>query len=221
MPIRINLLAEAQAAEELRRKDPVKRTIWGGVVAVCVVLVWSSSLQVKVMTQNGKLNGLEAALASRTNTYQQVLKDKKKLAETTEKMGALTQLATNRFLQGQLLDALQHATVDGIQLTRVKIEQSYDVTPATKAADNKPAKPGKSVEKIMLILEAKDTSANPGGDQVNKFKETLAQNPYFKARNVTTNEVLLKNLATPQLDQDTGKPFVQFTFECKYPDKTR
>jgi hypothetical protein len=221
MPIRINLLAEAQAAEELRRKDPVKRTIWGGVVAVCVVLVWSSSLQVKVMTQNGKLTGLEAALNARTNTYQQVLKDKKQLAETTEKMASLTQLATNRFLQGQLMDALQHTIVDGIQLTRVKVEQSYEVTPATKATDNKPGKPGKSVEKILLTLEAKDTSANPGGDQVNKFKETLTQNAYFKARNVTTNEILLKNLATPQLDQDTGKPFVQFTFECKYPDKTR
>jgi len=27
MPIRINLLAEAQAAEDLRRRDPVKRSV--------------------------------------------------------------------------------------------------------------------------------------------------------------------------------------------------
>ncbi len=28
MPIRLNLLAEAQAAEEMRRRDPVKRALW-------------------------------------------------------------------------------------------------------------------------------------------------------------------------------------------------
>ena len=28
MPIRLNLLAEAQAAEDLRRRDPVKRALW-------------------------------------------------------------------------------------------------------------------------------------------------------------------------------------------------
>ena len=28
MAIRINLLAESQAAEEMRRKDPVKRAVW-------------------------------------------------------------------------------------------------------------------------------------------------------------------------------------------------
>ena len=33
MPIRINLLAEAKAAEELRRHDPVKRVIFVG--ALC------------------------------------------------------------------------------------------------------------------------------------------------------------------------------------------
>ena len=30
MPIRINLLAEQQAAEEARRRDPVKRALWVG-----------------------------------------------------------------------------------------------------------------------------------------------------------------------------------------------
>jgi len=39
MPIRINLLAEAKAAEELRRHDPVKRVIFGGALAVALVFV--------------------------------------------------------------------------------------------------------------------------------------------------------------------------------------
>ena len=49
MPIRINLLAEAKAAEELRRHDPVKRVIFVGALAVALTLVWSSSLQLQTM----------------------------------------------------------------------------------------------------------------------------------------------------------------------------
>ena len=41
MPIHINLLAEAQAAEELRRRDPVKRAIFIGISLVIVALMWS------------------------------------------------------------------------------------------------------------------------------------------------------------------------------------
>jgi len=49
MPIRLNLLAEAQAIEEMRRHNPVKRAIWVGALLVCLMLVWSSSLQLKAM----------------------------------------------------------------------------------------------------------------------------------------------------------------------------
>ncbi|MGC3957234.1 MAG: hypothetical protein QM813_04480 [Verrucomicrobiota bacterium] len=49
MPIRLNLLAEAQAAEELRRNDPVKRALWVSVLLIALVLVWASSLQLKLI----------------------------------------------------------------------------------------------------------------------------------------------------------------------------
>ena len=39
MPIRLNLLAEAQALEESRRRDPVKRAVWAGVFLV-LALAW-------------------------------------------------------------------------------------------------------------------------------------------------------------------------------------
>lgn len=43
MPIRINLLNEALAEEDMRRRDPVKRAIFIGVFLVAVSLVWFSS----------------------------------------------------------------------------------------------------------------------------------------------------------------------------------
>ena len=109
MPIRINLLAETQAAEDVRRRDPVKRVVWVAVFLVCLVLVWISSLQVKIMTTNSTLGSLEGRLNSRTNQYNQVLKNQKKLAEAKSSLAALASLVTNRFLQATALDALRDA----------------------------------------------------------------------------------------------------------------
>ena len=71
MPIRINLLAEAQAAEDLRRRDPVKRSIYVAVCFVVMVLVWISSLQVKIMADNSRLGKFleQSRLNGRTNEY--------------------------------------------------------------------------------------------------------------------------------------------------------
>jgi hypothetical protein len=55
MPIKINLLAEAQIAEDLRRSDPVKRAIFIGALLVALALVWSSSLQLEAMIAKSEL----------------------------------------------------------------------------------------------------------------------------------------------------------------------
>ena len=75
MPIRINLLAEAQALEDARRRDPVKRVILAGVFAIVLILVWSSSLMVRTMIGKGELSQLEGSLNSRTNAYRQILEN--------------------------------------------------------------------------------------------------------------------------------------------------
>ena len=132
MPIRINLLAEAQAAEELRRRDPVKRAIIGGIVLVSAVLVWMGSLQVKIIADHTNLANLEASLSSRTNQFVQILNDKTNLDGITEKLGALNRMVTNRFLEATVLDAMQRATVDGIHVIRLRTDQTYDEVPAVK-----------------------------------------------------------------------------------------
>ena len=75
MPIRINLLAEAKAAEELRRHDPVKRVIFVGALAVAVTLVWSSSLQLETMLSKKEVTDRQTEIAARTNEFQRVLTD--------------------------------------------------------------------------------------------------------------------------------------------------
>jgi hypothetical protein len=222
MPIRINLLAEAHALEDLRRRDPVKRAIWIGVCLVLLVLAWSSSLQLKAMIAKGELNRVASQISTRTNEYRLVLANQQKLSEMNQKLTALQQLATNRILKGTLLDALQHATIDDVQLMRLRTEESYvyneEIKPKTNANDRLiPGKPASVTEKVVLTLDAKDSSANPG-DQVNKLKQAIIDAPYFQTVLGKTNQVRLANLSPPQVGD---KPFVLFSLECRYPEKTR
>src|SRR6267378_5181522 len=107
MPIRLNLLAEAQEAEEMRRKDPVKRTIWVGAFLVALMLAWSSTLQFKTMVASNEATRLEAQMNSNSNSYKVVLDDLKRKDELQGKVLSLCQMSSNRFLQANLLNALQ------------------------------------------------------------------------------------------------------------------
>ncbi|MGA9777771.1 MAG: PilN domain-containing protein [Limisphaerales bacterium] len=214
MPIRLNLLAEAQAAEELRRRDPVKRVIFGGVLVVALIFAWWSWLQLRVMVAKSNLSQVEAQIQSHTNAYQVVLVDEKKIAETKGNLAALQKLTNNRFLQGNLLNALQYATVPGVQLVKLRVDQTYQADQTTAAHTNVTV-----TEKIVLSLDAEDFSTNPG-DQVNKFKDAISDGPYFEAKLGGANVVRLINLSAPQVDS-SGKSSVLFTLQCAYPDQTR
>jgi hypothetical protein len=225
MPIRINLLAEAQALEDLRRRDPVKRAIWLGVGVVILLLGWSGWLQLTAMMAKGELSRLEARLHSHTNEFQQVLDNQKKLGLVRQKMGALDALATNRFLYGTMLDSLQHATLSEVHLVRFKAEQSFAVTEATKPRTNAnrvtPGRPATVAERMTLTFDAKDFNPVMPGDSVNKYKETISGSPYFQDILGRTNEVRLTALGAPQPPGPDGRPFVLFTLECRYPEKNR
>ena len=223
MPLRINLLAEAQALEDLRRRDPVKRAIWVAAALVVLMLAWSSELQLKSLIARGELNRVAAQLNTRTNDFQQVLTNQRKLAEANRKLSLLQGMATNRLLHGTLLNALQQTTLDDVQLMRLKTDETYVYNEEVKAKTNAndrliPGRPASVTEKIAITLEARDSGPNPG-DQVNKFKQAINQAPYFQTMMGKSNEVRLTNLSPPQTLE--GKPFVLFTLECRFPDKTR
>jgi hypothetical protein len=223
MPIRLNLLAEDHAAEEVRRRDPVKRAIWAGALAVALMLAWSSSLQLKAMLANSELARVEAQLGAQTNSYQHVMANRAKIGEITSKLARLQQLTTNRFLNGTLLNTLQQTTVEDVQLIRFRALEEYVITEPVKAKTGEngrviPAKPGASTEKITLLLDAQDKSA--GGDAMTRFKQAVSTNAYFQAGLGRANEARLSNLGSPQTSPD-GKSLVPFSLECRYPDKTR
>jgi hypothetical protein len=213
MPISINLLAEAQIAEDLRRRDPVKRAIFAGAFIVALVLVWSSSLQLEAMIAKENLAQVQIEMAARTNAWQNVLDNQKKVFDARAKLAALQQLSAARFLQGSFLNDLQQVNLNGVQLTQIKVDQSYVNQPGTAK------RPAATIEKIVVTLDARDSSANPG-DQVGKFKEALAGQDDFKTMLSKTNGVQLTSLSAPQIGPD-GRPYVSFTVECDLPERHR
>jgi hypothetical protein len=224
MPIRLNLLAEAQALEAQRRRDPAKRAIWGGALVVALALVWSSSLQLRVMMVKGELNRVEGQMNSRSNEYNQVVQSLQKLTDVRRKLASLQQLTTNRFLQGTALNALQQAALEEVELRRFRTDQTYVLVPESKPATNEsnrviPGKPASVIEKIVVTLDARDVSATPG-DQVSRFKQSVAASPYFQSLLTKTNEVRLTSLSPPAPSAIGVRSFVGFTLECRAPERT-
>jgi hypothetical protein len=212
MPIYLNLLAEAQTAEDLRRRDPVKRVIIGGLLVVALMLAWSSFLQLKVMMANRELGQAQFQIDTHTNAYETVLTNTAKIVSTKMKIEKLQKLTNARMLQGNLLNALQMVTVDNVQLMNVKVNQDFIGTGGGKQA------PGVT-ERTVVNLDARDYSVN-AGDQVGKFSAALARQAYFRDMLDKTNGIRLAGESSPQQDQ-SGKTFVLFTLECHFPDKKR
>jgi hypothetical protein len=222
MPIRINLLSEALAEDDLRRRDPVKRAILGGAFLVALSLVWFSSIWLESMLDRQKLNQIQADIQMHTNDYALVQSNLKKIADVQKRMDALDQLSAARFLQGTLMNALQQTYVPNVQLNRFHIDQTYSATPAVPAKTNSfgviAGHPPAVMEHVTMTIDAKDFSSNPG-DQVNHFKDALLKQDFFKPNLDAASGIRLSSLSALQTPAD-GKPFVLFTLECRFLDKT-
>ena len=221
MPLRINLLAEHHAQEDARRRDPVKRALWIGGFLAIAVLIFSSSLFAKSMYGKSELGRLQTDLNSRTNDYRQILDNKRKLEDSNLKLQALNRLSTNRFLVGNLMNALQQAARPEVQLLHVRIDQSYQHKDEVKAVpvDNIPGHPESSTERIIVMIDARDSSQKPGA-AITPYQQALIAQPYFQSSFGKPVDINLKQFGMPQVDAD-GKVSVSFTLECHIPDRTR
>jgi len=226
MPIRINLLAEAHAAEELRRKDPVKRALYAGVLCVFLVGLWASTLQVKIMAAKGELSTLASRWHKIEKEYQAAVDSHHAIGEAEQKLAALKLMSTNRFLWGNALHGLQQ-TLNGLEDVRVshfKADQDYfmgeETKPRTNGVQIIPGKPPTATERIKLTIDGVDASANVGS-KINKFKESINSVPYFKDNLTRTNGVVLTRRSAPGPPRTGGGLVVNFTLECYFPEKTR
>lgn len=225
MPIRVNLLAEAQAQEDLRRRDPVKRTIIVGAVLVAVVLVWSVSLWLKTTSYKRDIAHWENVVQTFSTQNKEVLNNQKQTGEIAGKLTALQKLSTDRLLVGNLLDAMQRITVPDVQLVRLRYDDALIFNEEVKAnvEAKRAAKPASVTEKTSISLDARDASSKPG-DLIPKFQQAIADAPYFAAilNKSDPQRVHLKpgSYAVQQVGAD-GRMFQPFTLDCFFPEKTR
>ena len=217
MPIRINLLAEAQALEEMRRKDPVKRAIWIGSFVVFSVLLWSATLQFKIIVVRSESGSTEAKWKSIEKQVTEVNDHRNRTRELESKLSALHQFTTNRVLWARTLDALQHTPVDGVQLVRFRSEQSFQVNESPKSA-LPGAKPATVTERVVLTLEGKDYSLSPG-EQVPRYKQQLVSVPALASLLQKSNTVQLTSQSAPQ--SELGRTYVAFGLQLFFEQKER
>ena len=225
MPIRVNLLAEAQSQEDLRRRDPVKRAAIAGAILVAVMLVWSLSLWLKTVAFRSEVGNLQKLVQSNSEKNKEVLKNQKQAGEVSQRLAALQKLSSDRFLVGTLLDAMQRITVPDVQLVRLRLDDSLNYNEKIEANTEakRAAKPASVTEKISLSLDAKDASAKPG-DLIPKFQAAIADAPYFAAilNKSDPQRVHMKpgTFGVQQAGPD-GHLFQPFTLDCFFPEKTR
>jgi hypothetical protein len=217
MPIKLNLLAEVQAQEEMRRKDPVKFATFLGALLVVISLVWFSASFATLKLTESKLNVVKAEIATKTNEFAAVKLNQTKITECRKRQEELEKLNSARLLQGPLLDGLQQIYVANVAIIRTRLDQTFVLKEGLQTKVGRT--PSSTVEKTLLTIDAKDYSTNPG-DQINRFKDSFVKSEYFKSVLETNGVRLAGSPSAPQTGAD-GKVFVQFTLECRYPEKTR
>jgi hypothetical protein len=223
MPIRINLLAEAQAAAELRRKNPIKRGIWIGSFLVCVVVLWIAKLQLDIFWVSRDYSNTEAEWKSKMAKYATVTNEQAKTGEVERKLAQLDYLSTNRFLWAPVLNALQKTMVDQVQVTRLRGDQVLAREEGRDIGSGSSRKriPGAMVEKVSLSIEAKDF--RPNDQNYTKYKESLCTFDFFAKRLQRRDGFVMDGILGPlTVDPvDPGKQFVTFTLASHFPEARR
>lgn len=125
MPIRINLLAEQQAAEEMRRRDPIKRAIYAGAFLVVLMILWIAATQVKVSAARKELADYQQRLAKVEEASKEVRNDRSEIAIQASTIEDLDEYSTNRFFWGSFLNAVQHIALDKIRLVEISGRHKY------------------------------------------------------------------------------------------------
>jgi hypothetical protein len=131
MPIRINLLAEQQFAEEARRKDPIKRAIIIGSAVSFLMVVWVLTLFMQLKARRAELVNLDAEFKRVDEKAKVVRNIQAEAGDLERRLASLEKYSTNRTLWANMLDALQKGTLEQIRLKSVTSNQRYPMNPPT------------------------------------------------------------------------------------------
>lgn len=222
MPIRINLLAEAQAADDARRKDPLKRGLSIAGLLVGGMLLWGGFEYWLTKSANAQLRNHENEWKRIEPSFKAVTAQQKELDGVEARLAALTRLATNRFLWGTTLNSFQQTSVDQVQFMRLSGSQSY-----TERKDPDVSRDGKKIpgkirasEKITITIEARDYGSQ-SRENYNELRRAIFKTPYFNTNLPSADAIRLARLNLVPTTEPDGRSYTTFILECQIPEKLR
>ena len=224
MPIRINLMAEAQALEEARRRNPVKLGIWIAGFFVALMGLWIAKVQMDVYFAKNEKSMLDAQWQADYDKYKGITNQLALIAGTKAKIAALDHLHTNRFLWGSVLNALQQTVVDQVQVTHFWGLQTIErEAPKTigAGASTKTIPGSANFEKIKLSIAGRDYSA--AADGYMNYEHALNQFEFFAKKIGGREGFTIEGAPGPKSADAPGSPreFRVFTLTNQLPEIRR
>jgi len=227
MPIRINLLAEVQAAEELRRQDPVKRAIIGAVVLVVLVLGYAGMLVYQGIQKKNDLVARQQVWDGLRPKHEAIKRNDTLKVETDKNVEKVFAYSTNRWFWAPVLNALAQVSTNSfttnIQVVKLHTEQVFAEAPEIKAGTNAVTKalikyrPPGMIEINRIIITAKDFGRDTDANY-NRLKIVLAEFPFIKAELEPGGSVKVLDWTRGAVDpmQPGSKGYMNFVLQCQF-----
>jgi len=217
-------MAEAQALEEARRRNPVKLGIWVAGFVVALVGLWIAKVQMDIFFAKNRLNVLNAQWKADEAKYANITNQEARIIAVNGKIAALDHLHTNRFLWGSVLNALQQTVVDQVQVAHFWGLQTFErEAPKTigAGATLKTIPGSANFEKIKLSIAGKDYS--PSADGYKNYEDALNHQDYL-AKKIGGREGFTIEGAPGQKVQESpssSREYRVFTLTNQLPDIRR
>jgi len=217
-------MAEAQALEEARRRDPVKMGIWIAGFFVVAVVLWIANLQLNIYFSRNDWLTLNSQWKAEEQKFNNVTNQEARIADVKDKLAALDHLRTNRFLWGPVLNALQQTVVDDVQVTHLWGLQTYEreAPKSYGAGATMKTIPGSAnFERLKLSIAGKDYS--PATDGYKKYEDTLNHFDFFAKRMGGHDGFTIEGAPGPRIPEAPGssREFRVFTLTNQFPDIRR
>lgn len=217
-------MAEAQALEEARRRNPVKLGIWVAGFFVALVALWIAKVQIDILFAKSDFNRLNAQWKADEAKYIGVTNKENEINAINAKIAALDHLRTNRFLWGPVLNALQQTVVDQVQVTHIWGLQAIErEAPKTfgSGASTKTIPGSANFERIKLSIAGKDYS--PAADGYKNYEDTLNHHSFFAKLMGGREGFTIEGAPSQKFQEAPGstKEFRTFTLTNQLPDIRR
>ena len=126
MPIRINLLSEQQAAERSAPPRPRKRAVWVGSGLAVLMVLWSISLQLRIVSARAELTRYETKLQAVEENSKDARAQWAATMQLESRLAAnLQRYSTNRFFCADVLEALQQVVLDDIRVIQIQTAHTF------------------------------------------------------------------------------------------------